>query len=277
MATRDDESIFRREGELYQPTANAPGPWAGDKLHGGPVLGLLARAVEAAVPDPELSLARLTVDMFRPVPKAPLGVRTTVLRQGSRLTVLEAALLVDDVEHVRASALFLREGELSAEAGAVQPGAPHAQPAGPEGLPTEGLMRGFPGRPSDFPSGFHTRAETRWVPRTAAEPLAIWFRLPVPLVAGELDTPLVRALALSDFANAVASIAAHARDPKTPPYINADATLYLHRRPTGEWFCIQEQAASAERGISVTQSVMFDERGPFARALQARLTNSYKR
>jgi len=277
MATRDDESIFRREGALYRPTANAPGPWAADKLHGGPVLGLLARAIEAAVPEPELSLARLTVDMFRPVPAAPLGVRTTVLRQGSRLKMLEAALLVDDVEHVRASALFLREGEASPDVGSWQAGAATAHPVGPDGLPTEGLMRGFPGRPSDFPKGFHTRAETRWVPRSAAEPLAIWFRLPVPLVEGEVDTPLVRALALSDFANAVASIAAHARDPKTPPYINADATLYLHRRPQGEWFCIQEQGADAVRGISVTQSTMYDERGPFGRALQARLTNSYQR
>jgi hypothetical protein len=262
MATRDDEPIFRREGELYRPTANAPGPWAADKLHGGPVLGLLARAIEAAAPEPELSLARLTVDMFRPVPTAPLGVRTTILRQGSRLKVLEAALLVDDVEHVRASALFLREGDVSLEAGAALP-----HPEGPDGLVTESLMRGFPGRPSDFPRGFHTCAQTRWVPRTAADPLAIWFRLPVPLVDGEVDSPLVRALALSDFANAVASIAAHAREPKTPPYINADATLYLHRRPEGEWFCIKEQGAN--RDVRRTRRVRSSAAGPTDEQLQA--------
>jgi acyl-CoA thioesterase len=265
------EPIFRREGPLYRPSANAPGPWAADKLHGGPVLGLLARAIEAAVPDPDLLLARLTVDMFRPVPAAPLGVRTALLRQGSRLTMLDAALLVADEPHVRASALFLRAADVTGQRAATS-----ARPSGPDGLPTESLMRGFPGRDSGFPPGFHTCAETRWVPRTAAEPLAIWFRLPVPLVEAEPDSPTVRAIALSDFANAVASIAAHAREPSTPPYINADVTLYMHRRPEGEWFCLQEQGASAERGVSVTQAVMYDEQGPFGRALQARLTNSYK-
>jgi hypothetical protein len=266
-----DDAIFRREGALYHPSANAPGPWGADKLHGGPVLGLLARAVSAAVADPELLLARLTVDLFRAVPGAPLEVRTALVRRGARLCVLEASLHVADSEYVRASALFLRAGELSAPAHST------SKPRAPDGLPTESLLRGFPRDGAGFPPGFHRRVETRWVPRTAAEPVAIWFRLPVPLVDGEQPTSLECAVALSDFANAVASIGSQAREPGTAPYINTDATLYLHRKPEGEWFCLEEQGSDAQAGVSVTQAILFDEHGALGRVLQARLANSYKR
>jgi hypothetical protein len=150
------------------------------------------------------------------------------------------------------------------------------RPPGPEGLPTESLARGLNDRGNSMPPGFHTRVETRWVPRTAAEPLAIWFRTPLPLVAAEVDTPLRRAATLSDFANAIASIAARERNPNARPYINADSTLYLFRQPRGEWICLQEHACDAERGISVSEMLLFDPDGLFGRAQQARLVNRFK-
>jgi hypothetical protein len=119
--------------------------------------------------------------------------------------------------------------------------------------------------------------QTRWVPRAAGDPLAIWFRLPIALVEGEQASPFQCAIALSDFANAVASIAGQERDRGATPYINADGTLYLTRRPRGEWFCLQEQATEAERGISVTETLLCDTEGAFGRALQARLANRYQR
>jgi Thioesterase-like superfamily len=256
-----NEAVFERSGELFVPTPSATGPWAADRLHGGPVLGLLARAIEAAV-DPELVCARLTVDMFRPVPHAPLGVRSEIVRQGGRLMVLQASLFAEQTEMARASALFLRESDLDA--------ATHSQPPGGfEELPTESLMRGM--RDPRVPRGFHTRVETRWVPRAAGDPLAIWFRLPMPLVAAEPASALQRAITLSDFANAVSSIAESERQPRITPYINTDATLYFSRRPQGEWFCLRELDNEAERGISVAGVSIADQRGPFGRVLQARL------
>jgi hypothetical protein len=265
-----DEAVFQRAGDAFIPSVHAPGPWGADKLHGGPVLGLLARAIELASPDPELVIARFTVDLFRVVPKERLQVRSEVVRRGSRLSLLQASLFVGETEVARANALLLRPSEL----GSTQRSA--LCPVGPDGLVTESLMRGFPRDHAEFPPGFHTRVETRWVPRAASEPLAIWFRLPIPLVAGEPGTPLQRAIALSDFANAVASIAARERDETAVPYINADSTLYLSRQPIGEWFCLQEQGCDSERGISVTQTLLCDTGGPFGRAQQARLANQYR-
>jgi hypothetical protein len=265
-----NDAVFRRDGDGFFPGVHAPGPWGADKLHGGPVLGLLARAIELASPDPELVITRFTVDLFRVVPVERLRVRPEVVRRGSRLALLQATLLAGGTEVARANALLLRPSEL----GGVQRSA--VCPVGPEGLVTESLMRGFPRDRTGFPPGFHTRVETRWVPRTADERLAIWFRLPIPLVADEEATPLQRAIALSDFANAVASIAARERDPAAVPYINADATLYLSRAPVGEWFCLQEEGCDSERGISITETLMCDTSGPFGRVQQARLANQYR-
>ena len=243
------------------PTANATGPWAADRLHGGPVLGLLARAVEAAV-DPQLVCARLTVDMFRPVPHAPLGVRCEIVRQGARLSVLQASLFAEQTELARASALFLRESELDA--------ATHSRPPGGfDDLPSESLLRSM--RDPRVAHGFHTRVETRWLPRAAGDPVGIWFRLPVPLVAAEPTSALQRAMALSDFANAVSSIADSEREQPFTPYINTDATLYFSRRPEGEWFCLQQLGNETERGISVAGVSIADQRGPLGQVQQARL------
>ncbi|HKU37369.1 MAG TPA: acyl-CoA thioesterase domain-containing protein [Polyangiales bacterium] len=255
-------AVFERSGELFVPTAAATGPWAADKLHGGPILGVLAREVERVASDPQLLCARLTVDMFRPAPHAPLAVRSEVVRQGGRLLVMQAGLFAGELEVARATALLLRESDL--------PGTRHAAPArGYEGLPTESLMRGM--RDPRVPLGFHTCVETRWPPRAAGDPLAIWFHWPLALVDSELPSPFQQAAALSDFANAVASIADNQRENPAVPYINSDATLYFSRRPEGEWFCLQELGSDVERGISVAEVVIADSRGVFGRVVQARL------
>jgi hypothetical protein len=258
-----DEAVFERDGERFVPGRHSIGPWAHDRLHGGPVQGLIARAVEQAEPDPELVLARLSVDLFRPVPQAPLSLSVETLRKGSRLALLRVHVLgADGVELAQGTALLLRASD--APAGTAVSALPH----GPEGLNTESLGRGAP-RASGRPSGFHTMVQTRWVPREEGRPLAVWFRLPIALVAGEPASPLVSAIALSDFANAVAAMSGRAGG---VPYVNADSTVYLTRRPQGEWFCLQEHACTAERGISTAHVQLYDSAGALGHTLQARIT-----
>jgi hypothetical protein len=266
-----DEPVFRRDGDRFVPTASATGPWGQDRLHGGPVLGLFVREFEAAAGDPELVLARLTLDLFRPVPVAPLALRVEALRKGSRLSLLNGELLVAGEPFARASALWLRASDAPGSSAR----APQ-RPQGPGGLADESLMRGFRSDAEGFPPGFHNRVLTRWPARAAGEPLAIWFRMPIALVDGEQVSPLQAAVALADFANAVANIAAQDQVARVP-YINTDATLYLTRRPRGEWFCMQEQGSEAERGVSVCEVSLWDEAGLFGRALQARIANRYQR
>jgi acyl-CoA thioesterase len=260
-----DEAVFREQEGSFIPSAAASGPWGADKLHGGPVFGLLTRAVERAAGDAELIATRLTFDLYRAVPMAPLSVHAEVLRQSGRLRLLHATLRVGDEEYVRATALLLRPSAEDVLASGELP-----KPAGPAGLTSESLMRGAR-PPRGVPAGFHTRVETRWVPHAAGEQPAIWFRLPIPLVAGETPTSLQLATSLGDFANAIASISAREHDPRVLPYVNIDTTTYLTRKPEGEWICLQAHSITARHGISVTQTALFDERGAFGSVMQSRL------
>jgi hypothetical protein len=259
----NESAVFVRDGERFVPGPDAAGPWGADRLHGGPVLGLIARAIEGAEQDADFVTARVSLDLFRPVPMQPLGLTVATVRRSSRLVLLQVSVMASGEEHARATALLLRASD------AFTARAESASPIAPDGLPTESLMRG--GRARN--EGFHTRVETRWVPRAAGDPLAIWFRWPSALVEGERPSAFQCAVALSDFTNAIASIAGAERDKGGAGYINADATLYLTRRPEGEWFCLQEAAADAERGISVGETLLSDTRGVCGRVLQARLAN----
>ena len=65
--------------------ANAParGPWSAGHCHAGPVAGLIARALERAVP--EKVLTRMTLDLVRPIPMAGFQITTDVERDGRTL------------------------------------------------------------------------------------------------------------------------------------------------------------------------------------------------
>lgn len=236
-------------------------------MHGGPVFGIIARAVEAAAPDPGLVPCRFTFDLSRAVPLVPLEVQTQIAQQSGRLCLIRVSLRADGEELVAATALLLRGSDAGASVRDAQ------KPAGPEGLETQSLFGALGAATAIRGPGYHVRAETRWVSRVAGEPLAIWFRMPLPLVEGEPTTALQRAVQLSDFANAVGSIALRNRGAANVPFINVDATLHLTRNPTGEWFCIESRSIDVERGISVANCSLYDEQGHFGYATQSRLVN----
>lgn len=262
------QAVFERSGESFVPTEHALSPWGSDRLHGGAVLGLLTRAIEEPVQDLALHPTRLTFDQFRAVPRVPLTTDVHTLREGARLLLLQAHLRAGGDAVARCTALFLRENTN------LDPGfdAP-PRPSGPDGLETTSLMRGFPPQPPT-PPGFHTAVETRWLAHSIDEPVAIWFHLPMPLVAGEQASSLQLATAIADLGNAVASIAAREAGQHDPSYINAETTLYLLRRPIGEWFCLVEERIQDRAGISVATMAHCDRQGLFGRTSQARLSNA---
>lgn len=254
------ESVFRKEGEQFVPTEAAGSPWSRETLHGGAACGLLVRAIEGAAPDASFSLARLTVDLFRPIPRAPLRVEVSASRAGRRVHSVAAALFAGDVEIARASALLVRRNE-AAESGA-DLGKP---PPGPEGIVTTGLV---PERLAGFPTGFHTTVECRWVSRGGGARPCVWMRLPIPLVAGEPTTPLQHAAALSDFANALASLARREAG-LAAGYINADVTLYLARAPAAGWIALESEHRSEQSGVGFVDVGLHDSIGRLGRVAQA--------
>lgn len=268
------EPLFRRDGERYLPTAMAVGPWSPDALHGGPPTGLLARAVELAARGRGLLVSRLTVDLFRAVPMAPLRVETEVVREGRRIVAVQASLLAEDVEVSRATGLLLLPSDGDGSGLPVEP-----SPPGPVGLPDLlEYLRG-PNGERLYPPMFLDAVESRLVlGEGSGDQPAAWFRLPMPLVEGEPPTPLQRLAAVSDFGNLLANFnPGRTRERRGPGYINADTTIYLLRYPVGEWVCLRAERRAVQDGLGIVEIAQFDEEGWYGHSVHARLANVARR
>ncbi len=296
------DAAFIPHGDALMPTPKAASAWGPDVLHGGPVAAMVARAAERALPpseefgppeapapDPALLPSRLTVDLFRAVPRAPLRTDVELIRQGRRVVVARVSVLAgtgsDTLEVTRGQVLFLRRTD-----GPTTKQTP--PPPGPDGLETFlGLSRGAP-LPPNRHGGYHTLVETRWpsgvstdgapsqlagTPFEAQPPGSlVWVRPPFPVVEGEQPTPFQRLAAVSDFGNALANYAADWHDPdqrRSASYINTDISVSLLRPPEGEWLALVADRSTHANGVGLVEVTHHDHRGPYARGTQARLAN----
>ncbi len=267
------DAIFEPDGEALVPTVLARGPWDPTAMHGGPPSALLMRAVEAAeAPDGvTMTVARLTVELLRPIPLEPLVVRTEVVRPGKRIQLIEAAIFhaARGAELVRGRALRIREAPVPL---------PYEDPvrgpllvAEPPPAPPETGVPSAPHLETDI--AFHQDAiELRFVEGMWNEPgpATMWGRLLVPLVAGEEPSPLQRTAALSDMGNGVSGVV----DFDTHMFINPELSIHLWRPPASEWIALRCRSDVGRRGVGLAQSSLFDADGRFGSASQSLLVDT---
>jgi hypothetical protein len=98
-------------------------------------------------------------------------------------------------------------------------------------------------------------------------PAVAWFRLRVPLVAGEEPSTLQRLAAAGDFGNGISAVLPW----DEYMFINPDLTLYIDRVPVGEWICLDARTIISSKGVGIAESVIYDTRGRVGRAAQALL------
>src|SRR6476661_6593760 len=103
-----DALFHRRPDGTFLPTDLARGPWSADALHGGPVGALLAMAAEAELAGAGVAPVRLTVELLRPVPVAPLTLQAEVVRPGRKVRLVAVRLLDGDAPVASASVLAIR-------------------------------------------------------------------------------------------------------------------------------------------------------------------------
>jgi hypothetical protein len=262
----EPESLFEPVEGGWLPTAWARGPWSPDTLHGGPAAALLARTAEARGDDDGTEItwqpARLTVELLRPVPVAPLSVTATLTRPGRKVQVVDTGLRTAEGTVV-ASARLLRVRDADVPA-PVSTGDQHPPP---------GPAQSSPSRPSvDTYDGFHNRGvEHRFAVGTFEEPgpASDWIRLAVPVVPGEEPSPLQRVAAAADFGNGISRVV----DFGELQFINPDLTIHLHRLPIGEWVCLEAVTWMEARGLALAESRLWDEHGPLGRSLQSLLVD----
>ena len=70
------DAIFRVDGNHVTTSPYAAGPWDPNMQHGSPPAALVAWAAEAMPTQVPMRIARVSVDLMRPVPVAPLTIET---------------------------------------------------------------------------------------------------------------------------------------------------------------------------------------------------------
>lgn len=250
-------ALYTPNGALLEPSELTRSPWSPDTTHGGPPSGLLVRALEQIEPL-DLAIARVTVEMLAPIPMVPVTAHATVVRPGRRVQLLAAEL--SDPEGavlMRAHAWRIRRRD-PLDLPSVEP--PPPPPPPPDQCPKETY------RAVDAVNFYTDAQERRSVRGSIAEVGAgyEWFRLMVPLVAGERPSPLQRVVIAADNANGVSRLA----DFDRLVFINTDLSVHLARAPVGEWIALDARSHYSPDGRGLSDSALFDTEGFLGRTNQ---------
>jgi hypothetical protein len=254
-------ALFERDGDRYIPTLLTRGPWDPRAMHGGAPSALFAHVCEQYDPGPAGFVARITVELLRPVPLIPLTMRVRTIRPGRKVQWIEAALLDGDEREVsRATVLRLRATEVNVE-GSVELEVTAPPPLASGRPPTQFITRNDVG----YWSAHDVKiVEGNW---TEAGPGIAWFRLRCPVVAGEPLSACSRAAADADFGSGVGNALRFTHTSG----INADVTISLHRHPVGEWICLESGSFVNPHGVGLAETRLHDEQGSIGRAVQTML------
>lgn len=251
-------ALYEADGDRWLPTDLTRGPWDPDFQHAGPPAALLCREIEAASGIEGGQTVRLSYDILRPVPVAPLRTSTRVLRPGRRVELLEATLAVEDGTPVmRATSWRMRSDAVPA--GSVA--RPEPPPAPPES-----------GRPGSFgfwkeKVAYHRALDWRFMDGDfdVPGPATVWTRLRVALVEGEPASPLQRLLVMADAASGVSSVL----DWSAFTFVNVDLGIHLLRPPEGEWMAMAAVTRVGETGAALCTSDLSDAGGRVGSSTQS--------
>jgi hypothetical protein len=241
-----EEPFFARAGARFIPQPPCRGPWDPKSLNGRVIVALCGFQIENSYDLADYMPARLTVDMYRLPGFAPIEIKTSVVRDGTRIKVIDAEFVSEGVSYARATSQWLKRG-VNSEGNVWSPPdwdapPPEAiEPRAPRpGAPVGGaqLMRPISGMMGQFGQKRMWMADVR------------------ELVGGTPLTPFMRAAGAADLANPYSN-----SGDRGLGYINSDVTLYLHRLPVDEWIGLEVVRHHATDGVAIGQCVMYDRKG----------------
>ena len=219
-------------------------------MHGGAPSALFAHVCEQHDPGPAGFVARVTVELLRPVPLVPLTMRVRTIRPGRKVQWLEAALLdADEREMTRATVLRLRSDDVdtSGSVGIVA----DAPPPPDAGGAAAAFVR--PGRRRLLERA--RRADRARATGPSPARASRGSGCAARSSRAKTLSPCSRAAAAADFGSGVGNPLrfTHATA------INADVTIALHRHPVGEWVCLESGAWVNPHGVGLAETRLHDE------------------
>ena len=192
------DAIFRVDGNNVVTSPYAAGPWDPSMQHGSPPAALVVWAAERIPTPVPMRVARVTVDLMRPVPVAPLTIESEVLREGRKIQLCAVRLCANGVVVVGATVL-----KIKVQANELPPEADDRAGRRCRGRTNRGSSPRIISS-SPFVTGMSLRAARGrfGVPG----PGAIWYRVDRPIVEGSPVSQAMRAMAAADFCNGTSSV-----------------------------------------------------------------------
>lgn len=230
------------------------GPWDDRFQHGGPPSALLAGVMARYGNAKAYQMARVCIDLLRPVPIGRLRVHLDE-PVGKSAQRLEARLEADGKTVMVARAIRIR-----------QEATPSSEPLSESSWPSPGGFDDFqfPFFRSDV--GYHRGVQVRIVEGAWGKtPIKVWARPVIQLIAGEELLPAERVVLLADAQSGIGV----PLDPLQYTFLNPDLTVYLERQPISEWLGFDIRSTANDHGAGLSQSAIRDERGLVARSAQS--------
>jgi hypothetical protein len=251
-----ERALYLPDGDGYVGTLLTQGGWHPEQANGGAVLALLGHCLEGVPSLVPMLVSRFTADLVRPVPLGRrVHVEHEIVREGKKIQVVRQHLLVDGVEHVRATALRLRVEDMS---GPDVPSSTTDDRPGDALLP---LGEGTSHRGNPLAPGFLDGIDLRRTPLRDGSGFGSWLRLDAAVVAGEPVRDTARLTVGFDFVNLIGVDV----KPDDLTLINPDVTAHVLRAPVDEWIAIVgDTRFEPTLGRGVSTGTLSDSAGPFA-------------
>jgi hypothetical protein len=254
-------SAFERlRGGVFRATALTRGPWHPEHQHAGPPIALVAGEIERAAAALGLThVARITANLFRPIPIAELQVEVTTDYAGRNAAHFAARLYSGDKEVARFTALAQREWQV--EVPEDLPG--HPLPYAPR-PPEQSTAARFPFNRAM--TGYQDLIESRLAQGSFfTGPSAVWFRLRHPLLPAETPSAIQRVAVAADSGNGISAVL----DFNRYLFVNFDLTINLLRPARGAWVCIDAQTLIGGSGGGLAEARIFDGESLIGRSTQS--------
>lgn len=250
------DSVYRLDGPQVLTGPMAGGPWDINMQHGSAPSALVVALAEQIPTPAPMRIARLTVDLMRPLPVAPLEVRTEILREGRKIQLCGVDLLAGGKLAVRGSVLKIRREAVELPDTAENPAVT---------LPPPDQGHRAQGKIIDNPFMGCLSMQVVKGGFNKPGPAAVWFRVERPIVEGQANSPALRAVVAADFCNGVSSVL----DFRAWTFVNGDLSVNLARDPVGDWVLLDAEMWLGPDGSGIACGKLGDSQGYFGRAVQS--------
>jgi hypothetical protein len=277
------QAFFKKDkhnSSVYHPTLNARGPWDPNSLHGRVIAGLIAHEVEINYLTrddfQDMQITRMTVDLLRLAPMAPLIIQSNIARSGRRIQVIDVQINTNHkekgiLEIARGSVILLKKSE--EPIGSVWSTPVWNIDAPDENMEMPDLVEqrlpmwhtiniGSTTGPLPILGSKISAANSKDVNATTENqqrkigPRRAWIRETHAFIENEIISPILRVAQVADFANPFVNSGTNGLN-----YINTDISLYLHRNPVGSWIGTETFYHGADDGISIATIALYDKIG----------------